>query len=504
MPVAASGDDALGTWYCPVAIGSPDPDEEPPEEPEVDSTTTTAGDGDGEGGTTTTEETSDTTDTTAAGGDDEGTPPEPIVERTVLLATNSAEVARTGRLRLFGPDGPLGEQDVDIPARSRWQLDLAELGEGPPAAALLEVDGGGVAVAELVEGPHGRTVSPCVSQPAATWYLPAAATTLDARAVLHLVNPFPDDAIVEIEFLDPDQPPRQPVGFEAQPIPGESVVAVDITSRVTVRPQISTVVQARAGQVVAAMVQQYDGSEGPEGLAVVPGAPQASETWFFPSARWDEDSRETLVLFNPDDADAHVAVGVALDDPETNGAVSPFEVTVPGRGWATIGSSQDDWARVPAGVGHSISVRSQDGRGVVAALRLTDVGDDTPGMALALGSPLAATRWIVVAADLADTTSSVAVLNPSPLTRTRVDASGLVDGEVIAVPRVELDEGGRTVLRADDVFDGGPVGATVAASEPVVVSSGYAFAEGRAWLVAVPVAGTTVVVEPIEGATETP
>jgi hypothetical protein len=83
-----------------------------------------------------------------------------------------------------------------------------------------------------------------------------------------------------------------------------------------------------------------------------------------------------------------------------------------------------------------------------------------------------------------------------------VTAAGLLGGDELEVPELELEEVGREVLRPDELFDGGQLGAVVEASEPVVVSTGYSFPDGRAWLVAVPVAGTTVVIDPIEGAPE--
>ena len=54
--------------------------------------------------------------------------------------------------------------------------------------------------------------------------MPAAATTLDARAVLVLFNPFPDDAVLEVEFVTADGV-RIPAGYEGLPVPGQSVVA---------------------------------------------------------------------------------------------------------------------------------------------------------------------------------------------------------------------------------------------------------------------------------------
>src|SRR5690606_6434740 len=159
-----------------------------------------------------------------------------------LLLTNVADDARTGSVTIVGTDGPLVTTDVEVPARGRTQLDLADLVEEPgPVASLVELDGGGVGAAVLVGGLHGTTVASCASEPAGTWHLPAAATRLDARAVLHLFNPFSDDAIVEISLTDR----TPPAGFEALPVPARSVVSLELTDVITVRPQFGTTVRTR-------------------------------------------------------------------------------------------------------------------------------------------------------------------------------------------------------------------------------------------------------------------
>jgi hypothetical protein len=508
MPLAASLDADLATWYCPVVAASPDPEAPPPPpDPTVDQTTTTAGGSAATAGaTTTTTAGDDETDEEADGEQaDEG----PVVDRTVLLLTNIGDEPREAQLRIFGPDGAGSVSEITVPPSSRWQGEL-EVADDRPAAALVELDGGGVAASLLVSGPHGSTVSPCVSQPAATWHLPAASTgttlddervALDARAVLHLFNPFPDDAIVEIGFVDAEGP-RVPVGFDAYPVPAESVVAVELglPRRMSGRPLFATSVRASSGQVVAAVVQAYDGSEGTEGLAVVPGAPEPAMTSFFPSSRWSEQTTERFVVYNPGEDDALVSLSVSPDDPETNGAVAPFELTVPRRGFVTIGSDDEDWARVPPGVGHSVSIRSQNDQPVVAAQQLVVEGDEDPGFAMALGSPWIATEWIVPVVDLADTVRSVTVLNPSPLTRSRVGVTAVSEGEREEQAETELAEAGRAVIRGEDI-DLVRAGAHVTASSAVVVSSSYVFTEagGRAWVVAVPIAGTTVAPDPLLG-----
>ncbi len=423
-----------------------------------------------------------------------------MIDAAAIAILNTSDETRVGTVTAFNPDGVVAEEGVELSPLSRLDLDLADLTDVGNVATLLEFDGGGVAAASIVSGPHGMDVAPCSSEPSPSWYLPSAATTLDARAVLLLFNPFPDDAVLEISFLTADGV-RQPPGFEGQVVPASSMIAIDVTEVVTVRKQFSTQITSTRGRVVAAMMQSYDGSEELEGLSLSPGAPRPSETWFFPSGLTGEGRRETYVVMNPNDVEAQVDVTVALDDPEENGAVPPVELTVPRRGFAVIGSGDDAWGRVPDGVGHSVSVRSRNGVGVVASELVARGGDDPgPGFASAVGSPIGATEWVVPVIDMPDASGVVASLNPSPLTRSRVTGVGVGAGELEELAVAELAEGGRVVTRFDEEVGATPAGALIRSETPTVVS--VAFGGGdldRAWFVAIPVEGTTEWIDPTGG-----
>lgn len=410
-----------------------------------------------------------------------------LVERSVVVVANTTARARRGTLSLFGPAGPLTERQIEVPAYTRWQLGMDRLTDQTAVAALVELDGGGVGVAQVLEGPHGRTVTTCPTAPSSTWYLPAAATTLDARAVLTVFNPFPDDAIVEIAFTDRDGV-RVPTGFDAFPVPPSSVVQLDLTDTVTVRPQFTTSVEATSGQVVAAMVQQYDGTGDVEGLAVGAGAPAGATEWVFPAGLWEGDSvRETYVIQNPGSTDAQVDVSVGMDEPEVNGAVAPFEVTVPAESFVVLSSTQEQWRRVPEGVGHHVIVRSVGGEGVVALQRRSVVGEERPGMAMTLGAPLAARNWIVPVLDLEDTVVSVTIMNPDPESLSQAEVVALAGGERLDLEGVELGAAARVALLPARGLPLETAAALVTSTTPTVVSSAWTLTPGRGLAVAIPV-----------------
>ena len=132
-----------------------------------------------------------------------------------------------------------------LPGRGRVELRLGDLVPAPLVAALVEADGGPVAVEHRVTGPHGVDVGPCASASAPVWHLASGATTRDAREVLVLFNPFPTDAIVDITF-DTDAGSREPVRFQGFPVAAGTVVGVDIGDDVARESQVSATLRTRA------------------------------------------------------------------------------------------------------------------------------------------------------------------------------------------------------------------------------------------------------------------
>jgi hypothetical protein len=174
---------------------------------------------------------------------------------------------------------PVTEQ-VALPAGERVDVRLGDFVEAPLAAALVEVDGGDVAVEHRVAGEHGVDAGACSTFTAPTWHLAWGATTRDARDIVVLFNPFPSSATVDAVFTTEDGR-REPVRFQGFPVPAGSVVGVDLGDDVTRSEQVSATFEARSGRVVVEQLQQYDGSLGTRGLSLTLGVPAAGETWVF-------------------------------------------------------------------------------------------------------------------------------------------------------------------------------------------------------------------------------
>ena len=292
--------------------------------------------------------------------------------------------------------------EVDLPAQSRVEVSLAELVDAPLAGAIIEVDGGQVAVEhQITSADDGKATAPCSTTAATSWSFPWGVTARGARELLVFMNPFPDDASLDVSFAT-DEGARDTLRFRNFVVPGRSVVGayVDDPGVAQRKEQVSAQVHVRSGRLVVDRIQTFDGDDDDdrEGITVGLGAPVPAETWIFPDGQDQRRGPEQIVVYNPSDAVAEVEVEVRLVDPETNPAPEPFEVTVlPGR--FSIVDLPDPLAvegeppRVPLGVPHSSIVRSLNGVPITAE-RVTIASDGpTLGVSSTLGSPLMAPTW---------------------------------------------------------------------------------------------------------------
>lgn len=441
---------------------------------------------------------------------------------------------------------------VDLPAGGRVALVLAEVVEAPLAAALVEVDGGGVAVEHQVRGEHGADVAPCTTAAAPTWHLAWGSTARDARELVVLFNPFPSPATVDAVFATPDGR-REPVRFQGLPVAGRSVVGIDVGHEVTRADQVSATFEVRSGRVVVERLQQFDGSLGVEGLSLAPAVPAAAGAWVFADGEasavapttpppdavdaaaedadtaedTDDDgaprvaSTERIVVYNPGDERAEVEVEVVPTTDETGPPVPPFSLSVRAGGYEVLDYGEHD--RIVPGVVHATIVRSTGGQPVVVERATLD---DPPGPTATLsgsddegdpphrseitassGARLAAPRWLFpTVAGLAGEGGTVrfAVLNPDPdrTVEVRVMPTGAPwspgrdttgDAGPVGVP-----PGARVTVDLDAEAAASTLAAIVGADGPVVVERTVLGADGSrlAMGTGIPLAEGAVVLAP--------
>lgn len=325
-----------------------------------------------------------------------------------------------------GTDSQPVVEPLEVATGTTVRIRLADLVEADWVAAQVQVRGGTVAVDHEVVGEHGRSAAPCHARGSGIWRLPAGASTRDATNTLLVYNPYPGEAQLDVSFRT-EESLRRPAAFQGLSIGSGELMALDVSGVVTERAVIAPTVEVRRGQVVVDQVQTYDGggaattdeeagAEGyypREGLVLTPGVPEARTVWSLPAGARAEFVHEQVVVANPTDRDAEVELTVDLADPDRNGVLEPFPLTVPANEVSVF--AVDEIQSIPADVTHTITVRSENDVPVVVQKELTAEGSDVDytGVGVSTGSPVAATRWAFPSGPEPDVEAGrVVVVNP--------------------------------------------------------------------------------------------
>jgi hypothetical protein len=359
----------------------------------------------------------------------------------VLANSRSQPVRATVEVLGQSPQGSIGTVPVTVPANGVTQLPYQQVGQTGWVGAIVQVDGGGVAVGQQIGGPLGVDASPCASAASTQWYFPSGSTGKDNNLIVALLNPFPDDAIADMSFVT-EGGVETPDDFQGLVVPGHSLTAIDIGSHVRRRDRVSTSITVRRGRLVAERLQLWAAAGTPPGLALDAGAPSASKQWTFADGLVDNNLHEWVDLLNPSSKEAQVEVSMALDQ----GSAEPFTITVPPQGTATLDVNPE--ARIPRGVGHAIAVRSLNGVAVAAERRLAAANSVNPGSSSTQGAAASARRWIVPVAVSPKQVGLLVIANLSPKA-VHVTIRTL-DGSAAPAP-VDLQPGGRVQLRSGPV-----------------------------------------------------
>jgi hypothetical protein len=273
-------------------------------------------------------------------------------------------------------------------------------------------------------------------------------------------------------------------------------------------------VEVGSGRVVVDRIQTFDGTDPAlEGITIGLGAPQLAEVWAFPDGHIAEGTTEQVVVFNPTDDVAEVEVEVRLNNPDANGVPEPFEVTVSPHRYAIVDLHEPDLEvtpttprRIPDGIHHTILVRSLNGTPVAAEKVITRSEPQTnQGVAVTLGAPLAAPRWLLAAGGTSpERAERVVLFNPSPDAAVRVSIDALGDGralEIQSLQDIEIPPGGRrTISMNDHVDDTESLPLVVTGDGPIVVERGLFRIGGRgiSLSMGIPIAEDVLVLDPLE------
>jgi hypothetical protein len=356
-----------------------------------------------------------------------------------LAVANTTGRKLSGTVTLISSQGTPVATPISVDPSGRTIVAESAANQAPFEGAVVDLDGGGASVEQQISGDQGLSTAACASTGSDRWYFADGTTQERANLYLSLLNPYTDDAIVDLSFTT-EQGAEQPADFQGIVVPARGIVGVDLGSHLRGRSQVATTVVTRAGRVVAfktqvinpgpaAVPDQQPAPAGtpvprPAGLSLVLGSPTPGTTWWWPDGLTGPGMTERYQLYNPGKTEADVSLALTLDQ----GSADPFIVKVPPRGSTAVVANHQ--SRVPEGIAHAAVLRSTNGVGVIAE-RTIDAIAPAPrtGLSDVLGSQLTARRWLL-AGGIADqnTEERLIIFNPG-MTPARLSVLGLGGGQ---------------------------------------------------------------------------
>lgn len=397
----------------------------------------------------------------------------PVVSSHIVTVVNASTEDRTLRIVQYTGDSPVRVEPEPVEQIIGPGETMLVSGE-VVGSVMVEADGGGVYVEHETGTELGSDSSPCASTSSSRWEFPGGETIQGSYESIVLFNPFPEDAVAQLAFSS-DTGRRIPALFEAAVVPGRSFRVFDVSSEVTQASHTAATVEVRSGRVIAQRIIIRTPRERGSGLTSTTGTPGPSLVSYMPMAQATPSRATSVLLYNPGDERAEVDVELRIDDI----VIPAFEVPLPPLARQRLDLSTEPRMQelLEGEREYALIVRSANGVPIVSEIEYTSiaVGDEATveGMAALVGSPVAATRWLV-GAPLAvedDAVSALVLLNPSFETIAQVSVTIIdAEGNRSSGPTIELGTGGRRRVTFAELGITGKATVIVSSNSPVVAA----------------------------------
>jgi Family of unknown function (DUF5719) len=326
----------------------------------------------------------------------------------------------------------------------------------------------GASSAMSSSGPVGGAgAAQCARSASTRWYFAGGSAALDFDERILLYNPFPDEAVVRLNFYTP-QGQETKTSFEEVPVPARDYEIVEINKAIRVKSTVAVGVTAKRGRVVAWKQVFARPEDRPRGVQATLGANGTSTSWYFPDGAVGPGADERLSIVNPNPMEAVVSVTIATAE-ETLQPQKLLELSVPRR--STLSLKLSDYVARKEFVSISATVNSVNGVGVVAERTVWYSTGALSGVTTDTGLRQPTTKWMLGPATVSPTTDAVAVMNPSPrparvsISLLRPDADPLVPDEL---QNLRITAGSRAKLAIGSFTRDRPMIAIVSSDEPVL------------------------------------
>jgi hypothetical protein len=328
---------------------------------------------------------------------------------------------------------------------------------------------------------RGAGAALCSESPSDTWYFPVGSSEIGTNERLLLYNPFPGDAVASVRFFAPTGPQEITGGLDEVAVPSRGWTEVAVNNFVKAGQKlISARVHAERGRLIAWRVLFTKVEGRAPGVGFTLGAPEGSDTWYFPHGMLGDDVEQRLTLFNPTDEEAHATVTIVSGDVDFVPTDDLTEIQLEPGTSQQISLSK---VRIKEGVdlAHSSVIVAAE-RGVPIIVERTLYVDDPSleGVATEIGTAKPGTRWLLPPLGRHVSGDSVAVLNTGQ-SQARIEVrlftlQGTEAPEALA--GLELSPGRRLEKSLDDYSANEPFFVVVTSDQPVTVERlGYSSSE---------------------------
>ncbi|MGH9129244.1 MAG: DUF5719 family protein [Acidimicrobiales bacterium] len=409
------------SWYCAVATKPAAPAASPPASPPTAQPPPASGAGQGSArkAKATSSKSKPAASTGGASGGAQG---------AVIALANTGPSPVKGTVSVVGQSAVVTVA-VSVPAHGKATLDESHLVTGADIAATVVLDGGGVAVEQLLSYGEAVTVTPCSSRASTSWYFASGSTAGADQLLISLYNPFPTSAVVDLSFAT-DQGAAAPSDYQGIVVPAQAQVVESIGAHVQQRALVATAVNVLDGRVVADEVQLGSTSSA-SGATVAQGAPAPGRTWDLPAGLVAPGTVDRLDIYNPSSAAASVQISLAL----SFGSTKPIQRSVPPG--SVVEVVANDEPRVPHGELFGVEVSSTNGVGVVAERSFLDKAPQPKqGLTYTVGG-VPSRRWVLASGAPAGSSQQIVVVEnpgagPVPVTVTAMSGGAAEPASILS------------------------------------------------------------------------
>lgn len=369
----------------------------------------------------------------------------------------------------------LSEDDATPPPPDPSSIDARSLLLHDGGEAALSAIGYGArpvggSLQEWAKPTEGAGAALCSARPSETWYFPVGSSELGYDERILLYNPYPDEAVARLTLYSPTGATSK-AGLNDVAVPSGAWTEIELNQFMRTQKLVSAQVDSVRGRLVAWRVLFSEPENGPTGVTFSLGAPETSDTWFFPHGLLGDQSDQTLTILNPTDEEVDAAITIFSADVGL-GEADLTDIRLEPQTSRTI-SFEGLTVKPSVDVAHlSTVVQAETGAEIVVERSLSvDEGDLLEGVSNEVGASTAGTRWLVppLGTDVVD--DSLAILNatrgPARVDITLYTSKGA--RRPPALTGLKIDSARRMERSLEDYAEDEPFYAVVSSDRPVFV-----------------------------------